>query len=190
MDNRRLMLHPEHIDDSMLWKALRSGDERALITIFDLFVKPMYNYGYKIIGEREIVKDSVQELLTEIWQNRARLGDTNSIKSYLFKSLRRKLIRLKAKSEKRLMKSLSFFENKLETVSSHEFVMIAEQISMERREKLLSMLDKLTKRQREVIFLRYFEELNYEQIAQVMELNKQTVYNLLHHALDQLKKIC
>jgi len=187
--HQELVLHPEHMDDSLLWQAFRSGDEKALITIFDRFVKPMYNYGYKIVGEIEFVKDSVQDLLIELWQKRDRLGETDSIKFYLFKSLRRKLIRSKSKSENRLLNSLSFFHNDKEVVPSHEFVMVAEQVSLERRELVIGMLDKLTKRQREVIFLRYFEELNCDQIAQVMELSKQAVYNLLHHALDELKKV-
>ena len=184
---RELVLHPEHMDDLMLWKAFRSGDEKALITIFDRFTKPMYNYGYKIVGESELVKDGIQELFIEIWQNRARLGDTDSIKFYLFKSLRRKLIRLKSKSENRLFGSLSIDYNK-EVSPSHEFVLITEQMSLERKEKVMLMLDKLTKRQHEAIFLRYFDELNCDQIAAVMELSKQAVYNLIHHALDQLKK--
>jgi len=50
------------------------------------------------------------------------------------------------------------------------------------------MLTKLTKRQHEAIFLRYFEELNCDEIASVMNLSKQAVYNLLHHALLELKK--
>jgi RNA polymerase sigma factor (sigma-70 family) len=186
--HQELVWHPEHMDDSLLWKAFRGGDEKALMIIFDRFVQPMYNYGYKIVGESELVKDSVQELLIEIWQNRARLGETDSIKFYLFKSLRRKLIRIKAKSGNRLLKSLSFdYSN--EVVPSHEFVLVAEQLSLERKAQVMSMLDKLTKREREAIFLRYFEELTCDQIGQVMELNKQTVYNLLHHALEHLKKI-
>lgn len=182
-----LVMHPEYMDDLILWKAFRSGNEKALITIFDRFTKPLYNYGYKIVGESELVKDCIQELFIEMWQNRARLGDTDSIKFYLFKSLRRKLVRSKTKSQSRIFNSLSIDYNN-EVSPSHEFVLISEQISLEKKEKLMMMLNKLTKRQHEAIFLRYFEELNCEQIAAVMELSKQAVYNLLHHALDQLKK--
>lgn len=185
---RELVLHPQHITDSSLWKAFRAGDEKALITIFDRFAKPMYNYGFKIVGESELVKDSVQELFIEIWQNRSRLGDTDSIKFYLFKSLKRKLIRVKAKSENRLSVNISIEYNN-EISPSHEFVLITEQLSLERTERVMIMLNKLTKRQYEAMFLRYFEELNGDQIAEIMELSKQAVYNLIHHALDQLKKM-
>ncbi len=184
---RELVLHPQHITDFALWKAFRLGDEKALITIFDRFTKPMYNYGYKIVGETELVKDSIQELFIEIWQNRSHLGDTDSIKFYLFKSLKRKLIRARAKLKNRLAVNMSIEYDK-ENSPSHEFVMITEQLSLERREKVMIMLNKLTKRQHEAIFLRYYEELTCSQIAEIMELSKQAVYNLIHLSLDQLKK--
>ena len=183
---KEIVWHPEHINDLLLWKAFRSGDEKALVTIYDRFTDLLYNYGCKIIGDGELVKDSIQELFIEIWQNRTRLGDTDSIKFYLLKSLRRKLIRSKAKSKGLLLKF--FLDSNKDVTPSHEFVLIAEQISAERKDQVLRMLDQLTKREREAVFLRYFEELNCDEIAEVMTLRKQVVYNLLHHALQQLKK--
>ena len=184
---REIVLHPQHMNDLMLWKAFKVGDEKAFITIFDRFSQPLFNYGCKIISEREIVKDAIQELFIEIWQSRTRLGDTDSIKFYLLKSLRRKLVRTKTKFENRLFGTLSPEYNN-EVSPSPELVLIADQKSSEKREKIMLMLTKLTKRQHEAIFLRYFEELNCDEIASVMNLSKQAVYNLLHHALLELKK--
>jgi RNA polymerase sigma factor (sigma-70 family) len=61
-------------------------------------------------------------------------------------------------------------------------------MSIEERERIMNMLRRLTRRQHEAIFLRYFDELNCDQIAAVMDLSKQAVYNLIHHALGELKK--
>ena len=183
-----VVLHPDHMDDSMLWKAFRSGNEKALITIFDRLMQPLFNYGYKIVGERELVKDSIQELFIDLWQNRARLGDTDSIKYYLFKSLRRRLIRMRT-SEK-----TSFFESfpddyDAEVSPSQEFVMIADQLSVERKSRAMNLLRTLTQRQQEAMFLRYFDELTCDQIAMVMEISKQSVYNLLHDAVAELRRL-
>lgn len=182
-----LVLHPKHMNDLALWKAFKSGDEKAFMTIFDRSTKPMYNYGCKVIGDGELVKDAIQELFIEVWQTRSRLRDTDSIKFYLFKCLRRKLIKLKTRSEKQHYGNLSVECNE-DASPSYEFLLISEQIELEKKERVMSLLKTLTKRQHEAIFLRYFEDLNCEQIAAVMELSKQAVYNLLHHALDQLKR--
>lgn len=183
----KLVMHPEHMKDFMLWRAFKSGDERALITIFDRFTKPMYNYGYKLVGDRELVRDVVQEFFIELWSKRAHLGDTDCIKSYLFKSLRRKLMRLKLRSERR------FFEYLVQPLEegcypSHEVVLIAEQTSKEREQQVREMLSKLTRRQQEALFLRYIEELSCDEVAAIMKLSKQAVYNLIHHALKGLKE--
>lgn len=181
-----IVLHPDYINDLALWKAFTSGDEKALVTIFDRFSGPMFNYGYKLAGDRELVKDSIQELFIEIWKSRSRLGETDSIKSYLYKSLRRKLARIKAKSANRFVATLLpdyFTENS----PSAEFILISQQVSDEKRAKLQSLINTLTRRQQEVIFLRYYDELTCEQIAQVMNLSRQAVYNLIHHAISQLR---
>lgn len=182
---QQIVWHPEHMDDFTLWKAFRSGDEQALVAIFDKFTRPLYNYGHKLVADTELVKDAVQELFIELWESRDRLGDTDSIRFYLYKSLRRKLHKLKAKSERRLFGTLYIQSNTTEP--SPEFVIIADQTSAETKEQLMRMLGKLSRRQHEAIFLRYFEELNCDQIAAVMDLSKQGVYNVLHHALNQLK---
>ena len=71
----QVVLHPDHMDDLILWRAFRAGDEKALITIFGRFSRPMYNYGYKIASDRELVKDAIQELFIDIWQNRERFEE-------------------------------------------------------------------------------------------------------------------
>jgi RNA polymerase sigma factor (sigma-70 family) len=67
-------------------------------------------------------------------------------------------------------------------------VLIDEQKLLDKKRKVMRMLNQLSKRQQEVLFLRYFEELNCDQIAAVMNIGKQAVYNLIHHALEELKK--
>lgn len=184
-----ITLHPGYINDLALWRAFKSGDEKALITIFERFTPSMFNYGYKITPDADLVKDAIQELFIEIWQKRERLGDTDSIKYYLYRSLRRKLARIKAKSHHEILKALSHNDDDhVEVAPSHEFVLIKEQGSREQTEKLSAMLNILTKRQKEAMFLRYFNELSCDEIAMIMGLSKQTVYNLIHDAILQLRK--
>ena len=70
----------------------------------------------------------------------------------------------------------------------HESMLIEEQSFAEKRQQAMHLLDQLTKRQREAVFLRYFEEMEYEKIASIMDLSKQVVYNLVNKAIQSLKK--
>lgn len=185
-DNTRVF-HPAHIEESALWRAFKSGNEKALISIFDWFSEALFNYGVKIYNEPESVKDTVQELFIELWRNRENLSDTDSIKFYLFKALRRKLHRVKSSTINRNFLRLSEADDA--GSPSHEYFVIAEQGLLEQRQRLLKMLESLTARQREAIFLRYFEEMSYDRIAGIMEMNKQSVYNLIHAGISELRKL-
>jgi RNA polymerase sigma factor (sigma-70 family) len=182
------VFRPAHSDDTMLWNSFRAGDEQAFIVIFDRSVKALHNYGVKIIRDSDLAQDTVQELFIELWKNRGTLGETDSIKAYLYKSLRRKLFRLKSKQANKLLVELPS-EYFIETSPSVEFSLVAAQSSIEQAQKLTRLLGTLSKRQREAIFLRYFEEMEYEKIATVMDLSKQVVYNLVHKAIDSLRNL-
>lgn len=185
---KEAVLHPTHIDDRVLWDGFRGGDEKALVHIFDRYANILYNYGRKINERDDVVKDAVQELFIAIWKQRNSLGETDCIKSYLFKSLRRKLVRSLSRMQYRFFCRLSSpAEYVGEVIPSQELLMIAEQDSENKRARVMKMISTLTRRQQEVLFLRYFEEMSCEEIAVVMELSKQAVYNLIHKALKELR---
>lgn len=186
--HKEAVLHPAHMDDRLLWHAFREGDEKALVQIFDRYADPLYNYGCKITCRDDMVKDAVQELFIVIWKQRNRLGDTDCIKSYLFKSLRRKLVRSLSRIQHRFFSRLSASNDYIgEVIPSHELSIISQQDSEDKRLLVMQMMSTLTRRQQEVLFLRYFEEMSCEEIAVVMELSKQAVYNLIHKALRELR---
>ena len=73
----------------------------------------------------------------------------------------------------------------------HEFsierVIIEKQISEEKAERLRKTLSLLSKRQVEIIYLKYYQYLDHGQIAELMNISRQSVYNLLHEAIHQLR---
>lgn len=182
-----LVFHPAYINEAALWGAFKKGDEKALISIFDRFANILYNYGVKIYNDGESVKDTVQDLFIELWKNRENLSDTDSIKFYLFKAVRYKLLRVKRSRARRDFLHLSPTDDGISP--SPESFVIAEQTLSEQRARLMKMLGSLSPRQREAIFLRYFEEMNYDRIAGIMDMNKQSVYNLIHSGIYQLREL-
>lgn len=174
-------------NDAMLWNSFRQGDESALETIFYRFSAPMYNYGRKILDDHALIKDAIQDLFIELWRRRANLGETHFIKFYLLKSLRRKIVKIKTKEARTLFTDIDD-DYDGEVVPSYEYIMVAEQQSQQEKDMLLRLLTQLTDRQREAIFLRYYEAQSYDDIAAAMDVNKQTVYNLIHEAIAHLRR--
>ena len=173
--------------DSELWNQFRMGCEKSLMIIFDKHIKMLYKYGYKIVPDEALVKDSIQELFIDLWRRHKTLGETASIKFYLLKCLRRKLYKMHPGNEKNLFIEDLDENQSLLIESSYETDLIKEQTSTEKRNQILTKLNLLSKRQREAIFLKYYEDLSYDEIGSLMSLSRQSAYNLIHRALSALK---
>ncbi len=79
-------------DDCQLWQEFQQGSETAFSRIYRLHASLLYGYGMKLVKDKELIKDCIQDLFIEMWNTKNRLGSVKNIKSYLFKSIRRKLI--------------------------------------------------------------------------------------------------
>jgi RNA polymerase sigma factor (sigma-70 family) len=177
-----------HLEESdfATWKEFKKGNELAYTCIYKKYVNILFNYGMKIIPDKEVVKDAIQDLFVEIWKNKENLSDTNNIKFYLFKSIRRKLIRSVKSANLELNQNIHFDYSR-EVTSSSEANLIIEELNLENKYKIEEGLNKLSKRQREAIYLRYYEDLSYDDIASLMLISSQSVYNLIFQSLRLLK---
>lgn len=81
------------LPDPALWQAFKQGDRVAFERIYEQHIQPLINYGYKITTDRNLIQDCIQDLFVELWESRERLTNTDSVRFYLLKALRNKLIR-------------------------------------------------------------------------------------------------
>ena len=172
--------------DAVLWREMKDGSEYAFREVFDSYSGLLFQYGQTLTRDRELVKDCVQELFIIIWKNRLGLSDARSVKYYLFFSLRRIIIKKLSKT-KRLF-GLSSFQGGFLIVEGHDQVMHRQEADHKNQVLVSSALKSLPARQKEVIFLKYYQELRYEEIEKIMNLNNQVVRNTLYKALNSLRK--
>ncbi|RRA98063.1 RNA polymerase sigma factor [Larkinella rosea] len=174
--------------DSQLWKELVLGNEQALGSLMRIHYRSLLNYGQKFIRDEEFLKDCIQELFIEIWNRKLTLSCPDNVKAYLFSSLRRKIYRevhkfpLSYQSE-----SVDAEDSDVYVEFSPEWWLIEEESLAERTQKMGYLLNLLPKRQREVIYLKYYQELSREEIAEVMTISPQTVSNLIQMAFTNLR---
>lgn len=171
------------------WNRFRQGDERALAELATLYYKPLYAHGRRYSRDEETVKDCVQDLFLELWDRRAFLNETDSVKFYLFKSLRRKLYKETAKPPivtdgwAHVEADYSLFTN-----APVEQAIVEGERVREYQQRIEIYLARLSPRQQEVIHLRYYEAFSNEEIADLMGISRQAVANLLYRALKELKE--
>jgi len=171
--------------DSQLWSQLQNGSEWALGRLVKKYFNPLQNYGCKFVPSEDFVKDCVQEVFIEVWQRRERLSTPVSVRAYLLSSVRKKVLR-----EGFRQRILKDEQHEIDTVLDwhsqelpQEWAIIEQENVELLTQKITILLDKLPKRQREVIYLQFYQNLNRDEIAQIMEVNPQSVSNLVQSAL-------
>src|SRR4028118_761164 len=157
-----------YINDKVLWEGFKSGDELAFIQIYKSYCNILYNYGCQFTYDKELVRDCLQDFFIYLRKNKAGFGETSSIKMYLLKAFRRRVIEYfkKTNSEIRNNKEFSFVQFSVEM--SFESVYINQQAKTEEINKLNDALKSLDSKEREAIYYFYYEGLSYEQIAAIL----------------------
>lgn len=178
----------EKASDSDIWDAFRMGSESAFISIYQTHFDNLFSYGFKICNSEALVKDAIQDLFIELRKSRSRLGQTDSIKFYLFKCIKRKLI----KEEKKWYSSLEQIDSNyfFDFSFSPEELLINKQIDEEKSNKLSEAIQQLSPRKREVVYYFFYEGMTYKEIQEIMNLdNIKSVRNLIYRSLGFLRNL-
>ena len=175
--------------DIQLWQQLINGSELALGKLLAKYFNPLQNYGYKFVRNEDFVKDCVQEVFIEIWNRRDRISTPDSVRAYLLSSVRKRVIREGYRQRIINEEESADLENDLNFVEfSPEWSLIEQESLAETTHRVAEALNQLPKRQREVIYLRYYQNLERDEIADIMGVNPQSVSNLLQAAFKTFRE--
>lgn len=178
----------EKREEAQLWAAFKRGSETAYAHIYKIYFFRLYNYGKKFTADAALVEDCIQQLFVELWQHKHNLGNTASVKNYLYKSFRRKILR-KIHQPRRIMFMQHAAENYPFNISlSHENDIIRKEVEENQKHLLEEGLKMLSEKQKEAIFLKFYDRLSYDEISRIMELDTKAVYDLIYKGTRKLKK--
>ncbi len=174
--------------DGVLWQQLKNGSELALGKLINRYFNLLLNYGYKFVRDESFVKDCVQEVFIEIWNRRERVSIPNSVRAYLLGSVRKRVLREGYRQQIVRDDEPTDLENDGNLIEfSPEWTVIEQESLAETTQRITDALAKIPKRQREVIYLRYYQNLERDEIAQIMNVNPQSVSNLLQAAYVSMR---
>jgi RNA polymerase sigma-70 factor (ECF subfamily) len=169
-------------EDILLWESFRKGDREAFATLFRNHYELLFRYGSKFTTNTSQLEDNIQELFVELWTAKSR-NTVVSVRAYLLKSLKYKL--LKAYRQTQLI--LPAGDNDGAFEFPHEHFLVAGEEEAQRKRLLLGALEQLSGRQKEIIYLKYYQDLSYEEVSEIMNINYQVARNLLYQAIKSLK---
>lgn len=163
------------------------GDNEAYSLIYRMYVQDLFSYGRSFTRDNELLKDAIQDIFFKILCNRKLLQDVQNLKYFLFKSLKNRLIDLQkatiAKEE--LFPDDSLFSVKITILD--DIIKEEERISIQH--KIDALLNKLTSRQREAVCLRFIYEMEYDEIANLLNMNNpKSARNLVSRAIERLRE--
>jgi RNA polymerase sigma-70 factor (ECF subfamily) len=172
--------------DAHIWNDFLHGSKAAYSFMYEKYARVLYNYGYKIAQNRQLTEDCLQDLFLTILETRERLGYTDSIKFYLMRSLRREIVR-KLNGNHHMLDGAEH-EVDFQVEFQYEPTWLDSQISRERSEAVLRELNQLPARQKEALFLKFFDGLSYDEIAGIMGIETTSAYKVIYKAIASLQK--
>ena len=175
------------IDDKALIKGLSQDDYASFENIYNKYYQSLYNYSCQFSGIKAYNHDCIQDLFIDLWKNRKKTSINYSLQAYLFKSLRYKIQHQIKKNQTRIKNIRGYFEDSFE-LFFHEQEYL-EKIELEKHHiiKLKESIQQLAPKQRELIYLIYFNNLSYDEVSQIMGISKKTAYNQVHSAIKNLR---
>ena len=174
--------------EQTLWKDMISGNKKSFEDLYNQYFQALINYGFRITKNENLIEDAVQELFISIWNNRTNLSEVNEVKFYLFRSLKNRILRQLEKDIFDKSEDVDVYLDLLISISEEQKKIDSEQLNTN-LDTLQRAIAHLPIRQQEVINLKYFHDFTLDEIAKLMNVNKQSVSNLLFRSYAILRKL-
>lgn len=174
---------------------IAAGDSKAFDVLFDRFHRQIYHFISKQVTDRHIVEDLVQEVFLRVYKSSKNFDVEKKFSSWIYKIALNEVKRHWKRSQSRKAFSLNtplgdeggdserqdFIEDQRETPASK-----TEQEMFSK--DLKGMIDRLPEKQKTVVLLKVYQELTFEEIAEICECPLSTVLSRMRYAVTKLRR--
>jgi RNA polymerase sigma factor (sigma-70 family) len=162
-------------DERLLWSKFLKGDDQVLSLIYLQYSGSLFDYGCRFTGDKDLVKDCIQEVFCTLIRTRKNLSETDNVRLYLLKSLKRRILREIKKSGNQSLQ-LADQDYSFEIFISENIDDQLSELDEEKRKLLAEAMQSLTDRQKEAIYF-------------LLNLSYQSARALIHRAIEKLRDI-
>jgi len=173
----------------LVWMQFKEGDKEAFAFFYNLHIDRLYQYGQTLCNDDDTVKDAIQEVFLDLYLKRANNHTIpENLKYYLLLALKRNLVK-KLKSRRRFEGGELSEDKFTELEFSVEYQLIEFEQGEELRIKLSNALNKLPSKQKEAVYLRFSEAMDYPEIAIILGITIESVRKQVYRALKAVRKL-
>lgn len=170
------------------WKKFLNNedDSDSFANLYNYYVNDLLSYGISLGFDEENCRDAVHDVFYKLHVDKNKLTRVKNVSSYLFKSFRNRLFNI----HNRKSKTSNIDDEDIPFIT--EINVLDTLINREDTEKLkrivTNLLNELTPRQREAIYLRYMQEMDYEDIAELLKMDSNSARRLVHRGMKALRE--
>ncbi len=169
------------------WVRFNSGDRFAFEEIYTEFIDSLFAYGSKMTQDKELIKDSIQDLFIDLYRYKINLRLPESFEYYLFKSLKRLIHKkLKTKSRTRDFENQDFFAFELTFNLEEDY--IQKETEKSKLLVLQEILNELSQNNRELLFYKFNSNLTYKEIGKLIGIKPDAVKKKIYRIIINLRK--
>jgi len=173
-------------EPNIVWERFLKGDKKSFAQIYNHHIDALYKYGTKLSDDDDLVKDAIQEVFIDLYTRReSNKSKPENLNYYLILALKRNLIK-KLKHNRKKIETQNF-DLIFEPVYSIEKKIIENEEDAVLRRKVSQVLKSLPNKQKEAIYLRFNESLEYDQIAKILNITIDSARKQVYRALKSLR---
>lgn len=174
------------LSDNALMLKVKEGDFDKMGLLYERYYRQLYGYLYNMTRQKESSEDIVQNVFFRMLKYRHSFNGSGEFKSWMYHLARNVLSDHFKKSKKTpTLGDLHHFEERLEEDQHTDG-----QIEKEQELKVLEQaLNNVSEENRELLILCRYQELQYQEIAQILNITEGAVKVRVHRALNQLKSV-
>lgn len=163
-----------------------SSDMDIIQSLYDQYANDLLLYGLKMGYHRDVLEDAIHDIFYRMCRSPHRLKKIEKLKLYLFSALKNQLVNVGKATSKNSTTDIQEFNFTVEIDSLH--ILIEEEERIRIKEKINKLLEVLSDKQREVIYLRFFKEMSYEEIGIMLNMTPASVKNVVYKAINKIRK--
>jgi len=171
-----------------LWNNTRNGDDKSYALLHHHLYPGLFTYAVKMVKDEDLADDLLQDLFINFWQKKLHIGVINNVRSYFYRATRSIVLNHLKSSQIKESKLGAMPEPELEF--STEDLILSQEFNAELTSLMAAALNKLPAKQREVIYMRFYQNMEYNQIAEITGTRYQSVINNVYRGIQVLRNVC
>lgn len=173
-------------DENLLLAQFLKGDDDAFAILYNNYINELLSYGKGLGFDNECLRDAIHDIFCVLYSDRKRIKNISNFKSYLFRALKNHLLNDLQKCSKNttLEQKGNDFSIKITVLDE----LIEEEERLIIQETLEKCIACLTGRQKEAIYLRFIQEMEYDAIGIQLDMTSHAARKLISRALLKIRE--